>query len=280
MPIPRQVSSKSVLTASTEAVHPVAQKLERLSMQSLVDLFIREESQVQKALFSERKKIAQAVELVEKSLKKGGRLLYVGAGTSGRLGVLDASEIPPTFGLPSDRVLGLIAGGKKAVFRSQEGAEDQESGSWKDLKKRRIGSNDVVCGIAASGRTPYVIGALRFAKKQKTKTIFLTCNPRRATRVAVDVSIDLPTGPEVIAGSTRLKAGTATKLVLNMLTSISMIRLGRVKQGRMTHLQSNNLKLQERAIQNVMALAGVNRKQAQKALVSNHWRISVALKSF
>jgi N-acetylmuramic acid 6-phosphate etherase len=270
-------SSSKESASSPESIHGLASKLESLSIQDLVGVFFDEERRVEKALRSQSASIARGVKIVHRALESGGRLIYVGAGTSGRLGVLDASEIPPTFGYPPDRVIGLIAGGPEAVFRSQEGAEDSLQKGESDLKKLRIGPRDVVCGIAASGRTPYVLGALGFARAQKAKTIFLTCNPLRKRTVRVDLSIDLPTGPEIIAGSTRLKGGTATKLVLNMLTSIAMIQLGRVKGGRMTHLQASNAKLRDRAIRNVVDLGGVSRLVGEEALVQSGWNVAQAL---
>lgn len=264
------------MQSTTEELHSSALLLEMLSTKKQVELFIEEERSVEKALSHASREISLAVDLVVRSLKKGGRLVYVGAGTSGRLGVLDASEIPPTFGYPSNRVIGLMAGGKKAVFKSQEGVEDDPSGALSELKKLKLSSSDVVCGIAASGRTPFVRGALTWARQNRIKTLLITCNPQRE-KIKVDVAIDLPTGSEIIAGSTRLKAGTATKCVLNMLTSIAMIQLGRVQSGRMTYLHASNQKLKNRAIQNVMHLAHVRESQARKALMQCHWVVAEAI---
>jgi N-acetylmuramic acid 6-phosphate etherase len=259
---------------ATESLHSLSRKLSSQTTAQLVKIFIDEERNVEKALRSQADLLVKAVDLIHQAFRKKGRLIYVGAGTSGRLGVLDASEIPPTFGFPSNRVIGLIAGGKKAVFKSQEGAEDCISGAERELKALKLCKNDVVCGIAASGRTPYVFGALHFAKSQKAKTLLISCNPMRKKNLRVDVGIDFPTGPEIIAGSTRLKAGTATKVALNLLTSIAMIQLGRVQGGRMTHLHASNQKLQDRAIRNVMDLGKRSRKQSERLLIQNQWNIA------
>ncbi len=258
---------------ATESLHAQSEKLSSRSTSQLVKIFIDEERKVEEAIRTQSKQLVQAVDLIHHAFREKGRLIYLGAGTSGRLGVLDASEIPPTFGFPPNRVIGLIAGGKKAVFKSQEGAEDQLTGAESELKRLKLRKNDVVCGIAASGRTPYVLGALFFARAQKAKTILITCNPLRKKRISVDVAIDLPTGPEIIAGSTRLKAGTATKVVLNLLTSISMIQLGRVQGGRMTHLHASNQKLQDRAIRNVMTLGGRTRRESEQLLIQHQWKV-------
>jgi len=262
---------------ATESLHPSSKSLTSRTTAQLVKLFIDEERKVEKALRAQSEQLVHAVELLHQAFSQKGRLIYLGAGTSGRLGVLDASEIPPTFGFPANRVIGLIAGGKKALFKSQEGVEDLPSGAVLELKKLKLKQEDVVCGIAASGRTPYVLGALTFARAQKAKTILITCNPQREKNILVDVAIDLPTGPEIIAGSTRLKAGTATKIALNLLTSISMIRLGRVQGGRMIHLQASNQKLKDRAIRNVMELGRATRRESERLLSQNRWNVAKVL---
>ncbi|MGH9593152.1 MAG: N-acetylmuramic acid 6-phosphate etherase, partial [Bryobacteraceae bacterium] len=208
----------------------------------------------------------------------GGRLFYLGAGTSGRLGVVDASEMPPTFNAPPEQVQALIAGGAAAVFRSQEGAEDSRETGAAELRVRGLTKKDAVCGIAASGQTPYVLGALEYARQAGAATILLTCNPRRTIRVPVGVEIDLPTGPEIVTGSTRLKAGTATKLVLNMLSTIAMIRLGRVQDNLMVNVQATNDKLRARAVRLVRALTGADESRARAALEKHGWRVTAAVK--
>ncbi len=262
--------------ASTEQRNSRSRGLDRRSIPRLVDLFIREEREVEKALRAERKNIAKAATLVARKLAKGGRLFYVGAGTSGRLGVVDASEMPPTFNADPEEIQAIIAGGPAAVFKSQEGAEDNREAGAAELRGRGLTKRDVVCGIAASGQTPFVLGALEFARRTGAGAVLLTCNPKRAIRVPVDVAIDLPTGPEIVTGSTRLKAGTATKLVLNMLSTIAMVRLGRVRDNLMINVQATNDKLRARAVRLVQALTGANFATAQAALEKNGWRVAAA----
>jgi N-acetylmuramic acid 6-phosphate etherase len=263
--------------ASTEQRNPRSRGLDKRSISGLVDLFIREERYVEKALAAQLVPIAKAATLVAKKLAAGGRLFYVGAGTSGRLGVVDASEMPPTFNAPPDQVQAIIAGGAAAVFRSQEGAEDARDAGAKELKARGLTKRDVVCGIAASGQTPFVLGALDYARDLGAGTILLTCNPKRSIRVPVEVEIDLPTGPEIVTGSTRLKAGTATKLVLNMLSTIAMVRLGRVRDNLMVNVQATNDKLRARAVRLVQALTQSNAAEAQTALEKKGWCVSEAV---
>ena len=271
---------KAFASASTEQRNPRSRGLDKRTIPELVDLFIKEERYVEKALAAQRDEIARAATLVAKKLSAGGRLFYLGAGTSGRLGVVDASEMPPTFNAPPEQVQAIIAGGAAAVFRSQEGAEDARETGVIELKTRGLTKRDVVCGIAASGQTPFVLGALDYARDLGAGTILLTCNPKRSIRVPVDVEIDLPTGPEIVTGSTRMKAGTATKLVLNMLSTIAMVRLGRVRDNLMINVQATNDKLRARAVRLVQALTDGNANEAQSALESNGWRVAEAVKRF
>jgi len=264
--------------AATEQRNPRSRGLDKRSIPQLVDLFIREERRVEQALAAQRKPIAQAATLVAKQLALGGRLFYVGAGTSGRLGVVDASEMPPTFNAPPEQVQAIIAGGPAAVFRSQEGAEDARETGAAELRARRLTKRDVVCGIAASGQTPFVLGALDYARDLGAGTILLSCNPQRSIRVRVSIAIDLPTGPELVTGSTRLKAGTATKLVLNMLSTIAMVRLGRVKDNLMINVQATNDKLRARAVRLVRALTNRSETEAQSALEAQAWSVTKAVK--
>jgi N-acetylmuramic acid 6-phosphate etherase len=264
--------------AATEQRNPRSRRLDRRSIPNLVDLFIREERYVEKALSAQRKEIARAAALVAQRLGRGGRLFYLGAGTSGRLGVVDASEMPPTFNAPPEQIQALIAGGAAAVFRSQEGAEDSRVAGAAELRARGLTRKDAVCGIAASGQTPYVLGALEYARQTGAATILLTCNPRRTIRVPAGVEIDLPTGPEIVTGSTRLKAGTATKLVLNMISTIAMIRLGRVQDNLMVNVQATNDKLRARAVRLVRALTGADESRARAALEKHAWRVTAAVK--
>ncbi len=262
--------------ASTEQRNPRSRGLDRRSISQLVDLFIREERQVEKALAAQSPQITKAATLAAKHLCQGGRLFYVGAGTSGRLGVVDASEMPPTFNAPPEQIQAIIAGGPAAVFRSQEGAEDAREAGAAELRIRGLTKRDVVCGIAASGQTPFVLGALEFARRKGAGTILLSCNPKRSIRVPVDVEIDLPTGPELVTGSTRLKAGTATKLVLNMLSTIAMVRLGRVRDNLMVNVQATNDKLRARAVRLVQALTQSTYAEAQAVLEAHNWRVTTA----
>jgi len=263
--------------ASTEQRNPRSRGLDRRSVAQLVDLFIREERHVERALAAQRGAIARAAEFVARKLRAGGRLIYLGAGTSGRLGVVDSSEMPPTFNAPPEQVQAIMAGGPAAVFRSQEGAEDARDTAVAELRARKLSKKDVVCGIAASGQTPFVLAGLEEARRVGAGAILLSCNPRRALRVPVDVAIDLPTGPELVTGSTRLKAGTATKLVLNMLSTIAMVRLGRVSDNLMINVQATNDKLRARAVRLVQGLSTANAAQAQAVLEAHAWRVPDAL---
>jgi N-acetylmuramic acid 6-phosphate etherase len=276
-PIAEPAHLAAFARASTEQRNPRSRGLDRRSIPNLVDLFIREEREVEKALRSQRASISRAAAIVAKKLAKGGRLFYVGAGTSGRLGVVDASEMPPTFNADPEEIQAIIAGGPAAVFRSQEGAEDNRDAGAAELKRRGLTKRDVVCGIAASGQTPFVLGALELARKTGAGAILLSCNPKRSIRVPVDVAIDLPTGPELVTGSTRLKAGTATKLVLNILSTLAMVRLGRVRDNLMINVQATNDKLRARAVRLVQALSGKSFETAQAALEKNHWRVADAV---
>ena len=270
------VSETEALTLSpTEQPNPRSANLDRMSDLEMVDLFVREEAVVADAVAHCRQPIARAIVTVSDALKNGGRLFYIGAGTSGRLGVLDASEIPPTFGMPPDAVQGIIAGGFHALFQSVEGAEDHASEGAAAVRERGVGAGDVVCGIAASGRTPFVLGALEAARKPGAKTILISCNPaREKASPPWDVEIDLPTGAEIVTGSTRLKAGSATKLVLNIISTCSMVKLGRVTGNFMTHVETGNAKLRDRATRIVSQLARISYGDARKKLETNGWDVA------
>ncbi|HRK32793.1 MAG TPA: N-acetylmuramic acid 6-phosphate etherase [Tepidisphaeraceae bacterium] len=224
-----------------------------------------------------RDDVVRAIKLAVAAFRAGGRLLYFGAGTSGRLGVLDASECPPTFRSDPGTVLGIIAGGEKAMFVAQEGAEDSADGGAKDVDDRRVGPNDVVMGMAAGGTTPYVHGALRRAKELGAKTIFLSCVQPVPTEPKVDVVIRPLTGPEVLTGSTRLKAGTATKLVLNQITTISMIQLGKCYENLMVDLRATNVKLWDRGARIVRLLTGLDATQSMELLKRAEGHVKVAI---
>ncbi|SFB79414.1 N-acetylmuramic acid 6-phosphate etherase [Flagellimonas taeanensis] len=227
---------------------------------------------------NEDKKVADAVELVlpqvaqvvdetAKRFEKGGRLFYIGAGTSGRLGILDASEIPPTFGMPYDRVIGLIAGGDSAIRKAVEFAEDDTEQAWKDLQEYNITKNDVLIGIAASGTTPYVLGGIADAKKHGILTVGITNNPGSPLATDTDIPIEVNVGPEFLTGSTRMKSGTSQKLVLNMISTALMIRIGRVKGNKMVNMQLSNTKLVDRGTRYIMEELGLNYDEAEKALI-------------
>ena len=250
----------------TESRNPDSYEIDVMGTVDVVRLFNSEDKKVSLAVEKEIPYIAQAVEIITEAFKKGGRLIYVGAGTSGRLGVLDAAECPPTFGVETGMVIGRIAGGYKALSVAVEGYEDYPENGVKDIVDLNVSDKDVVCGIAASRRTPYVIGAIAEAKRRGAKTITVVCNPREHLQYDVDVAICPVPGPEVIMGSTRLKSATAQKMVLNMLTSISMIKIGKVYENMMIDLQLNNKKLVERSKKIIMLAADVNYNRAAKCL--------------
>ncbi len=247
---------------ATEQRNPRSRNIDLASVREILDIIHAEDRTVPDAVHTEIPYIAEAVELIVDAFQRGGRLFYIGAGTSGRLGIVDASECPPTFGSDPDMVQGIIAGGPDAIFRSQEGAEDLESNGVKALIEAGVRPPDVACGIAASRRTPFVVGAIRQARSIGCKTLYVTCNPRTDFDLDVDVAICPAVGPEVVMGSTRMKSGTAQKLVLNMLTTASMIRLGKVYENMMVDLQMTNQKLVERSKRTVMTVTGVSYAEA------------------
>lgn len=263
---------------ATEQRNPHSMDIDARSTEEILKIINEEDKTVPFAVEKELPYIAQAVDLIVKALKSGGRLLYFGAGTSGRLGVVDASECPPTFGTPYGMIEGYIAGGKEAMFRAQEGAEDFEENGAKEVLGANVTSEDVVCGIAASRRTPYVIGAVKKAKELGATTLYITCNPRENFNIKeVDVAICPHVGPEVVMGSTRMKSGTAQKLVLNMLTTTAMIRMGKVYENMMIDLQMTNKKLVERSKRIVMTITGVSYEEAANHLQRADGHIKTAL---
>ena len=263
---------------TTEQRNPYSMDIDARTTEEILKIINDEDKTVPYAVEKELPYIAQAVELIVKALKDGGRLLYFGAGTSGRLGVVDASECPPTFGTPFGMIDGYIAGGKDAMFRAQEGAEDYEENGAKDILLANVTKKDVVCGIAASRRTPYVIGAVKKAKELGSTTLYVTCNPRENFNIKeVDVAICPYVGPEVIMGSTRMKSGTAQKLVLNMLTTTAMIRLGKIYENMMIDLQMTNKKLVERSKRIVMTITGVGYDEASNYLQQANGHVKTAL---
>lgn len=263
---------------TTEQRNPNSMKIDLMNSSEIVKIINDEDKLVPYAVEQELPYISKAVDIIVEALKQGGRLLYFGAGTSGRLGVVDASECPPTFGTPYGMIEGFIAGGEAAMFRAQEGAEDREENGSKDVVTAKVSSKDVVCGIAASRRTPYVVGAVKKAKQLGAKTLYVTTNPRKDFDIIeVDVAICPYVGPEVIMGSTRMKSGTAQKLVLNMLTTASMIRLGKVYENMMIDLQMTNKKLVERSKKIVMTITGLSYDEASIALEKAKGHVKTAL---
>jgi len=272
-------------TLTTESRNRRTSRIDTMTVNEILTAINREDRKVAAAIATQLPWIARAVHLVVGSFRRGGRLIYAGAGTSGRLGVLDAAECPPTFGTDPGLVSACMAGGKEAVFRSKEGAEDRMAEGAAAVRKARAGKKDVVCGIAASIRTPYVAGALRQAKERGAATILVTTNPRSRLesaefseiRKAVDVAICPVVGPEAVMGSTRMKAGTAQKMVLNMITTASMIRLGKVYGNMMVDLKMNSRKLEERAKRVLMIAAGVSYADAARLLDESGGHVKTAI---
>lgn len=240
--------------------------LEQMSIHDLLTNINNEDKTVPLAVEKAIPQLEALVTQVVKRMKEGGRLFYIGAGTSGRLGIVDASECPPTYGVSHDMVIGLIAGGDKAIRKAVEFAEDDAEQAWKDLQPYQIEPVDTIIGIAASGRTPYVIGGLQQAREAGCLTGCIVCNPGSAVAQAAEYPVEVVVGPEFVTGSTRMKSGTAQKLVLNMLSTSVMIQLGRVKGNKMVDMQLSNIKLQQRARQMVMSEIGVTEEKAQELL--------------
>ena len=257
---------QTLSTLITEQRNPNSMHVDSLSALEIVQLMNDEDKQVPLAIEKCLPQIAQAVECIVAAFQQGGRLVYIGAGTSGRLGVLDASECPPTFGVSPEMVKGIIAGGERALRHPIEGAEDSKAQAVVDLQTIQFSSKDVLVGIAASGRTPYVIGALEYAKSLGSVTVSITSNPNSAMANIVDIVIDTVVGPEVLTGSSRLKSGTAQKLVLNMLTTASMILMGKCYQNLMVDVQASNEKLKARAIRIVMQATDCDKALAEETL--------------
>ena len=262
----------------TEHRNPRSADIDLASPLEIADLMLAEDRAVADAVATQRTAIARAIELVEETFRRGGRLFYVGAGTSGRLGVLDASECPPTFGSDPEMVQGIIAGGPAALVRSQEGAEDRPDGARADLTAAGVRRGDFVLGIAASGTTPYVRAALEHARSLGARTAILACSPPAAEVTdAVDVAILPITGPEVVTGSTRLKAGTATKMVLNTITTGAMVRLGKTFGNLMVDLKASNAKLRDRAERLMIVTCAVSREEARRLLAAADGSVKVAI---
>lgn len=261
----------------TEQRNAATRQIDLASPLEIVRLINEEDKKVAFAVEKKLPGIAEAVELTKEAIAGGGRLIYAGAGTSGRLGVLDAAECPPTFGTEPERIQGLIAGGREAMFESQEMAEDFESNGEEAMDEIGIKPPDILCGLAASGRTPYVHGAIKEARRRKCKTIFVTTVPADQVDLETDVMIDVPVGPEVIMGSTRMKSATAQKMILNMITTGAMIRMGKVYENVMVDLQLSNQKLKERARRIIMNFAGLNYREASDKLEEAGGHVKTAL---
>jgi N-acetylmuramic acid 6-phosphate etherase len=262
----------------TEQENPLSKDLSSQSTAEIVALMNDEDAMVAVAVRRVLDEVVKAVDEIVARLAKGGRLFYTGTGTSGRLGVLDASECPPTFGVSPELVQGVIAGGYDACHRAVEASEDDAEAGAADLKARGFGVSDVVVGIAASGRTPYTVGAVKFARGIGAFTVGLTCVPGSPITEAAELSIVPVVGPEVLTGSSRLKAGTAQKMVLNMISTATMVRLGYVSGNRMSNLQPKNIKLRERAVRIVMAETGVDEQTATSILESSNWVVKTAIR--
>jgi N-acetylmuramic acid 6-phosphate etherase len=256
-----------MITESTTEADSLYDDLEKKSVKELLLSIHEEDKKVLPAVFTTIPQIEKLVEQVYQRMKKGGRLFYMGAGTSGRLGILDASEIPPTFGVGHDLVIGMIAGGDRAIRKAVEMAEDDEEQGWKDLEKYQVGKLDTIVGIAASGRTPYVIGAVRKARSEGILTACIVNNNGSALAQSVDIAIEAIVGPEFLTGSTRMKSGTSQKLILNMITTSLMIKLGRVKGNKMVNMQLTNQKLINRGTRMIMAELGYSEVKAKRLLL-------------
>lgn len=261
----------------TEQINPRSQNLDQMTSLELVDIFNREDAHTLTAIANAREDLAQAIDIISDSLRQGGRLFYVGAGTSGRLGVLDAAECPPTFCSSPDLVQGIIAGGAGALVRSSEDLEDRLEDGVDAMALRQVTALDVVVGITAGGTTPFVHGALHAAKQRGAHTVFMACVPKDQVIIAADVDIRLLVGPEILAGSTRLKAGTVTKMALNILSTSVMVKLGKVYGNRMIDVSVTNNKLRDRALRIICDLTDLGREEAGYLLESSGKSVKLAL---
>jgi N-acetylmuramic acid 6-phosphate etherase len=262
---------------NTETIDPRYSQIDFLTTSELLKLINENDQGVSLSVGKVLPQIEQAILEITKRMFQGGRLIYVGAGTSGRLGVLDASECIPTFSIPDGVVIGLIAGGDAALRKGIEGAEDNRDGAVPELQKLELSKLDTVVGIAASGRTPYAIGAMEFARSVGALSVALTCNPNSEMSKFADVAIEIDSGPEILAGSTRMKAGTAQKLVLNMISTVTMINLGKTFGNLMVDLQVTNVKLRDRAIRIIQAATQTDAKRAEEALLAANNQVKVAI---
>jgi N-acetylmuramic acid 6-phosphate etherase len=261
----------------TEAINPATLGIDKLPSAEIVELMLAEDRKMIAAVQRERERIALGAEIIAEGLRQGGRIIFVGAGTSGRLGVLESAEMPPTFGTDPALVQAVIAGGRGATFRAKEGVEDNYEEGARAVTRLRPGRKDVVVGVSASGMTPFVRGALTRARKAGSKVLFVTCDPKTELQTFVDLTIALAVGPEVIAGSTRLKAGTATKMALNMLTTTAMIRIGKTYGNLMVDVRTGSEKLKDRARRIVIMVTGLEYDEADKLLAKARWNVKAAV---
>lgn len=259
----------------TEKINPRTSHLDQCSTDEIIRLILAEDDTITGAVKKERRHIAEAVEIIVERLKRGGRLIFIGAGTSGRLGVMEAAECPPTFGTDPSLIRAVIAGGRKAVWRSVEGAEDSAKDARRELKKLGLGEKDVLVGIAASATTPFVESALAYARKKGSGKILVTCNP--VDTGIPDVVVSVLVGPEAVVGSTRMKAGTATKMVLNMLTTAAMVKLGKTYGNLMVDVLPRSAKLRDRAVRIVTEIAGVDEREAARLLKKSGWDVKASV---
>jgi N-acetylmuramic acid 6-phosphate etherase len=262
----------------TEAINPATLAIDKLSSSDVVEAMLNEDRKMIAAVQREKDRIACGVEIITQALRRGGRIIFVGAGTSGRLGVLESAEMPPTFGTSPDLVLAIMAGGKGALIRAKEGVEDNYEEGARSINRLRPTKKDVVIGVSASGMTQFVRGALTRARRAGSKIVFVTCDPRTELQTFVDLTIAPAVGPEVIAGSTRLKAGTATKMVLNMLTTASMIRIGKTYGNLMVDVHAiGSEKLRDRARRIIIIVTGLDYDEADTLLQRAHWNVKAAI---
>lgn len=261
----------------TEQINPASLAIDKTAVRDIIDMVVNEDRKVVAAVHKEKEKIAHGIEIIAQAFRKGGRIIFVGAGTSGRLGVVEAAEMPPTFGTPARLVQAIMAGGQSAVFQAKEGVEDNYEEGGRSIARIRLNNRDVVVGVSASGITPFVRGALTRARKAGAKIIFVTCWPGSELQNFVDLIIAPAVGPEIIAGSTRLKAGTATKMVLNMLTSISMIKVGKTYGNLMVDVQTGSEKLKDRARRILGVVTGLEYEQADALLKRARWNVKAAI---
>ncbi len=269
--------SEYAVNFPTEQINPASLAVDKTPVREIIDMAINEDRKVVAAVQKEKEKIAHGIEIITQSLRKGGRVIFVGAGTSGRLGVVEAAEMPPTFGTSPRLIQAIMAGGQGAVFQAKEGVEDNYEEGGRSIGRLRLSSRDVVIGVSASGITPFVRGALTRGRKAGAKIIFVTCWPGSELQTFVDLLIAPGVGPEIIAGSTRLKAGTATKMVLNMLTTISMIKWGKTYGNLMVDVQTGSEKLKDRAKRILGIVTGVDPDAAEALLKRARWNLKAAI---